>query len=207
MVFSVSLLLFAWCALRLCSRLSGSPADRFWIFIAALMLQVGAIAGLTSTIHQLHPAGWIGAQLLLCAIVLRFDGGVRVPPLQRVLSRCRHLMSAPGTFVATLSTWGAAALMLIVLMLTVSAITQFATPIHIGDDKRYHASRVIYWIQNGSVFPFVTHNDRQNITPFGSELFPADLHGRHLVRLGRWGSRRQSRCLLLQRRQLRHLVR
>ena len=56
-------------------------------------------------------------------------------------------------------------------MLALSAITQIATPIHAGDEKMYHASRVIYWIQNQSVFPYVTHNDRQNITPFGSELF------------------------------------
>ena len=39
--------------------------------------------------------------------------------------------------------------------------------------RREDISRVAghYWIQNQSVFPFATHNERQNIVPFGSELF------------------------------------
>src|SRR6185295_252421 len=109
--------------------------------------------------------------LLICAIVLPLDGGLRALTVQRVFSWWRHLGSALGTFVTALSTWGATALILIIGMLALSAITQIATPIHTGDEKMYHASRVIYWIQNQSVFPFATHNDRQNITPFGSELF------------------------------------
>ena len=46
-----------------------------------------------------------------------------------------------------------------------------ATPIYSGDEKMYHASRVLYWIQHRSVFPYVSHNDRQTVSPFGSELF------------------------------------
>lgn len=171
MLFFVSFLLLAWCALRLCSRFAASPADSFWLAVAASMLQVGSVAGLTSALHQLNPVAWIGAQILVCAIAIRFTGGMHAPSARRVFARCREFISASRAFVSSLSTWGATALMLIVLMLVVSAITQIATPIHIGDDKRYHASRVIYWIQNASVFPFITHNDRQNITPFGSELF------------------------------------
>ena len=171
MVFCVSFLLLALCSLRLCSRFSRSPADSYWIFIAAVMLQLGVIAGLTSSIRQLHPAGWIVAQFLICAIILRSDGGWRAPTLQRVVLWWRQLLSALGTFVTDLSTWGATALMLVIGMLALSAITQIATPIHTGDEKMYHASRVVYWIQQQSVFPFVTHNDRQNIIPFGSELF------------------------------------
>ena len=72
----VSVLLLALCSFRLCSRFSSSPADSYWIFIAAAMLQLGVIAGLTSSIRQLHPAGWIVAQLLICAIVLAFDGRI-----------------------------------------------------------------------------------------------------------------------------------
>ena len=134
------------------------------------MLQLGAIASLTSAIHQLRPSVWIGTQVIIGAMILAFLGvGPLTPP--RVFASCRHLLSALRTFVSELSPWGGTALMLILGMLVLSAITQIATPIHAGDEKMYHASRVIYWIQNQSVFPYVTHNDRQNITPFGSELF------------------------------------
>ena len=103
MVFSVSLLLLALSSLRLSSRLSSSPADGYWIFIATAMLQLGVIAGLTSSIHQLHPAAWIVAQLLICAIVLLFCGGLQAPTAQRVFGWWRQLLSSLGTFVTETS--------------------------------------------------------------------------------------------------------
>ncbi len=57
------------------------------------------------------------------------------------------------------------------LFLLLSAAAQLFTPIYIGDEKMYHASRVLYWINNNSVFPYTTHNDRQTVFTFGSELF------------------------------------
>jgi hypothetical protein len=135
------------------------------------MLQLGTIASLTSSVHQLHPAAWVVVQTLICAVTLRFTGGLRPLNPQRISVGWRHLTSAPGTFVTTLTSWSATALIVIIGVLALSALTQIATPIYTGDEKMYHASRVIYWIQNQTVFPFVTHNDRQTMIPFGSELF------------------------------------
>jgi hypothetical protein len=170
LIFLVSLLLLAWCSLRLCSRLASSSADKYWIFIATVMLQIGLIAGVASSVHQLRPTTWVVVQILMCAVTWRFTRGVRPLILQRA-SGWRHLTAAAGEALTALSTWGATALMVIIGMLALSAFTQIATPIYTGDEKMYHASRVIYWIQNQSVFPFVTHNDRQSLVPFGSELF------------------------------------
>src|ERR1017187_9875133 len=72
--------------------------------------------------------------------------------------------------VPPLSAWGLAMLTVALATLALSAVTQIATPIHSGDEMMYHASRVLYWIQHQTVFPFVTHNDRQTLLPFGSEL-------------------------------------
>jgi hypothetical protein len=113
---------------------------------------------------------WIAVQIVLCAVALRFTGGFRSPSVQR-LSGWRHLPSELAASLKTLSTWDLAVLLVIGVMLALSAVTQIATPIRGGDERMYHASRVIYWIQYQTAFPFVTHNDRQKIVPFGSELF------------------------------------
>jgi hypothetical protein len=169
LIFCVSFLLLGFCSLRICTRLASAPADRYWIFLATVMLQLGTIAGITSSIQQLRPSAWIVVQMLMCAVILSLTGGLRPLTVQRVSGR--HLLSAPGTSAAALSTWGITALIATIGILALSAATQIATPIHTGDEKMYHASRVIYWIQQRTVFPFVTHNERQNIIPFGSELF------------------------------------
>jgi hypothetical protein len=135
------------------------------------MLQLGLIASLTSSVHQLRPAAWLLAQMLICTVTLRSTGGFLPLNLQRVSVGPRHLLSALGASVTALSTLSATALIVIIGILGLSAFTQIATPIYVGDEKMYHASRVIYWIQHQTVFPFVTHNDRQTLIPFGSELF------------------------------------
>jgi len=56
-------------------------------------------------------------------------------------------------------------------LVAVSGAIQWFTPLFEGDEKMYHASRVLYWLQHQTVFPYITHNDRQNVFTFGSELF------------------------------------
>jgi hypothetical protein len=168
--FVVSFVLLVWCALRVSARAGNSAADRYWIGIATVMLQLGAITSLTSSIHQLRPGAWIAVQIVLCAVTLRFTGGFRAGSVRRVAG-WRDLPSELAAFLKTLSPQGLAVLLVIGVMLALSAITQIATPIRGADERMYHASRVLYWIQYQTAFPFSTHNDRQNIVPFGSELF------------------------------------
>lgn len=170
MFFLFSLLLMVWVSLRWASHLMGSPADRFWVFVAALMLQVGAITGLTSLVHQLTPAGWLLVQVVFLGVTLRWAGGAR-PDWQGGRAAWARLHSGCVSFASELSAWGAMALLSVCVLLLTSLALQMALPIEDFDDRMYHASRVIYWIQHQSVFPFETHNLRQTIVPFGSELF------------------------------------
>lgn len=135
------------------------------------MLQLGVIASLTSLVHQLHEWAWVLVQALICALTLRYTGGVFRPNLRGLSVGWFQLRKGLATFVAELSPWGVMALVASFGILALSAVMQTTTPIHVHDDKTYHASRVIYWIQHQTVFPFVTHNIRQTMVPFGSELF------------------------------------
>ncbi len=135
------------------------------------MLQVGAIASLISLVHQLHPGAWVFLQALICAVTLYFTGGVHRPTLRNLSDNWHRLRSGLIAFVTEISIWGTMALIAIGVMLILSLVAQAATPIHGYDERMYHASRVLYWIQHQTVFPFVTHNIRQTMTPFGSELF------------------------------------
>jgi hypothetical protein len=135
------------------------------------MLQIGAIASLTSLVHLLRPDIWVLVQILICAVTLRFTGGMNRPRLRSFTARCSRLWSELAAFITELSVWGVMALIAIGAILVLSLAMQAATPIYGYDERMYHASRVLYWMQNQSVFPYVTHNIRQTIIPFGSELF------------------------------------
>ncbi|KAB2902688.1 MAG: hypothetical protein F9K35_03790, partial [Burkholderiaceae bacterium] len=169
-LFLISALLILWSSYRWTFYFSGSNADAFWIFIAGVMLQIGGIACLLSLFHQLNPVMWILVQLIICGLTLWHAGGTgrtEVRLLATALDRWRYGLAA---FVSSLSTWGWLALLLICLALSISLWAQMATPLAGFDERMYHASRVMYWIQNQSIFPFDTHNIRQTMIPFGSEL-------------------------------------
>ena len=170
MIWFISVLLLVWCSWRVGSRLSPRPAERFWIGMATALLQLGTIAELTSVVRELRPAGWIVGQILIAMVILLGTGDWRSLKLQHGRGRWTCAVPERRMVTASLSAWGLAMLMICVATCALSAVTQIATPIHIGDEVRYHASRVIYWMQHLSVFPYDTHNDRQTVTPFGSEL-------------------------------------
>lgn len=135
------------------------------------MLQIGSTASLTSLVHQMNAGAWLLVQVSTCAVVLLCTRPVHHPGDGALSLRWSLRRSRLLSFTAALSPWGLMALMAIGAMLALSLTVQATTPIYAGDDKMYHASRVIYWIQHQTVFPFDTHNVRQTITPFGSELF------------------------------------
>jgi hypothetical protein len=171
LIFCLSFLLLVWPALRLSKRLASTAAERFWLFVGANMVQLGAITSLTSAIHQLRPAGWIVSQLLICIIVVYFTGGLGSFCLEQRCQRWRESYAKWRAFMVSLSPGALAVVMCTCGLIILSGISQLATPIYTGDEKMYHASRVLYWIQHRSVFPYISHNDRQTVPPFGSELF------------------------------------
>lgn len=169
MLFLVSLLLLIWVSMRWASRLASSPADRYWVFVGTGMLQVGAVTSFTSAIHQLTPVGWVLTQLGLVIVSTPFTGGwPGRKDLLAVLWRWRLGLVA---FASGLSAWSVLLLGAIGVVVLLTMVLQVATPIQNFDDRMYHASRVLYWIQHRTVFPFETHNIRQTLVPFGSELY------------------------------------
>ncbi|WP_140426139.1 glycosyltransferase family 39 protein [Acidovorax sp. Root275] len=171
MIFFISFLLIIWPSQRWASCFARSPADGFWIFIASVMLQVGALASLTSLVHKLNPAAWMLLQVLVCIATLQFTKSMGRPTLRGFLEAWGGQRARLAAFWMGLSQRGVITLVAICAILFVSLVMQAAAPIQNYDDRMYHASRVIYWIQHQTVFPFDTHNIRQTMIPFGSELF------------------------------------
>lgn len=136
------------------------------------MLQVGAIASLTSLMHALNPATWVLVQVLFGMATWWLTGGMaRRPMLRGFLDWWGAQRARLAAFLMGLSLWGVMTLVAICAILFLSLVMQALAPLQNFDDRMYHASRVIYWIQNQSVLPFETHNIRQTMIPFGSELF------------------------------------
>jgi hypothetical protein len=171
MMFAVSLLLLLWSSQRVASRVATDPGDRYWVFIGCAMLHLGTVATLASLIHRLLPQPWLLGQLLICALTFKITGGIGWPGLSGLLPIWRQVRAAVASWTSELTPWALIALLVISASLVLSAITQAATPIQGFDEKMYHASRVLYWIQHQTVLPFETHNIRQTMVPFGSELF------------------------------------
>ncbi len=154
--------------------ISTDTRERFWVGIVSIALQLGTVSTFASLFTQLTPIGWIvihsGIFLCILFVLLRLTGH-SLPPIleiwrelgEKLLSRFK--LSA---FSLSLSTFW---LICVLGILILSGVFQLLTPIFWGDDKMYHASRVAYWIQHQSIFPYVTHNDRQVVFSFGSELF------------------------------------
>lgn len=173
-LFLLSVVLLCLVSALISQRFAVSSADRFWLFFASIALQLGGIATITSALQQLNRFGWIAVQLglLILAAAHQRWRPAKLPGLMRA---CLHGIAASYRsairFASELSALSVAAIACTAAIIVISCILQLRTPIYLGDEKMYHASRVIYWIQHGNVFPYTSHNDRQNVFTFGSELF------------------------------------
>jgi hypothetical protein len=170
MVFLASLILLTWSSLRWAGHPCLQRADRFWVVLACALLQLGALASVSSLVYQLTAPGWLTLQALLLALSLRCTGDRPHFSWGALRATVRRRWLQWRAFANALSLWGGLALLTLGLSLVCSLAFQIATPIHGFDERMYHASRVIYWIQQQSVLPFESHNIRQSMLPFGSEL-------------------------------------
>lgn len=169
-LFFISALLILWPSYRWTFYFTNSTSDAFWIFIAGVMLQIGGIACLLSLVQQLNPAMWILVQLIICGLTLWLAAGTGRSEIRLLTTALDRWRCGLAAYASGLSAWGWLALLLICLAISISLWAQMAKPLAGFDERMYHASRVIYWIQNQSIFPFNTHNIRQTMIPFGSEL-------------------------------------
>ena len=157
-MFATSAAMLTYCSIALARRFGATPADRFWIALAAAVTQLAAIAVALSPTRSLTPIGYLLIQLFITAVLAWTD---RLPATDRTA-----LPSVRAAF-----TGSRRQLLLFAIALFLALGLWMATmPIHAFDDRMYRASRVAYWLQHQSVLPWTTHNDRQTAFPFGSEL-------------------------------------
>jgi hypothetical protein len=161
MTFFLSFSLLIVLGLVVTLRLSRSNDERFWFFWGAVSLQLSVVACALSLVYMLSPWMWIAAQVGAAGFVIWWW---RQPG--------KPLLTLPP--VTRPSEWNVATRILggiLVVLCLASLWVQFSQPIPPGDARNYHASRVIYWIQNASLLAYPSHNDRQVTFGFGGELF------------------------------------
>lgn len=177
--FIISLILFVSGAAFIAAYTATKFDERFWIFVATIGLQLGVVSLLTSIFSRLTVLGWLVTQTILFVLLIIVIASVHKYKIaifhfnlasvnsEKQLRFLKMLFSR----MQLLAIFG---LVTIVVLVASSGIIQYFTPISTptyGDERMYHASRTIYWLQNQSIFPFTTHNNRQVVFSFGAELF------------------------------------
>jgi hypothetical protein len=171
----LSSVMLCWSSLLIVHHAAETRREGFWIFIATTQAYLGLLCVGTSLFTRLTAPVWLVMQFagfVVTVFLLRSlsPRSFKLFPVRPVEAASR-LFSDARSFLFSLSPPALAILFCAVVFLFLSGLTQYLTPIVGGDERMYHASRVLYWIQNRSVFPYVTHNDRQNVFSFGSELY------------------------------------
>jgi hypothetical protein len=141
--------------------LARSALDRFWVRVLVIPCQLSGAAMLTSLLHAFAPGPFLAAQAAIAAILWLIWWKFGPPPAGGAPARNRWRVDP--VCVSLLVLLGA--------LLVVGVIHAMFMPMFGVDDRMYHGSRVLHWLQNRSIFFYETHNDRQVSFPFGAELF------------------------------------
>ncbi len=163
-LFALSAVLLVGTAALLTRYLAHGATESFWTFIACISLQLGFLTCGLSVAGRLTPAAWLAGQGLLLSGVFLWTLGRPRPGRNSTWRALRGWWSSRSLL-------GRAAATLSLVFVLLSGVRQVAEPVSGFDDRMYHGSRVAYWIENHSVLPYPTHNERQVAFPFGSELF------------------------------------
>lgn len=159
-LFILSSVLLLWVAVTIGRLFARNITDAFWIVAALCYLQISSISLFLSLINSLTPYAFLCCQASLAILALALRGlGPRI-----------HARLATNTSIFDLSSVEKGLLLLVVLLLCLSLAYRVLTPLYKGDVLYYHASRPLYWIQNSSIMPYPTVNDRQVVFAFGSNL-------------------------------------
>ncbi len=176
-IFSISLLLLSSGLISVYA--AKLVNERFWVFAGAAALQLGLISTITSLFHQLTPLAWLITQVIICGSIIAYlkyftKFSFKLAPYQAISAALQLGLRSFWGSLATLHLAGVVALLGLVALVLLSGLVQYFVPIThpgYGDERMYHASRVLYWLQYQSVLPYITHNDRQVVFSFGGELF------------------------------------
>ena len=148
----------------LARRLTRSPAELLWMAPALVSLQIGALASLLSLGGWMTPQAWLAGQTLVFTLAFLWTRRTSRPVRWGVGKALRDWWNGAPLLAR-------AAIAASVLFVAASGVRQAVAPLYAHDDRNYHASRVAYWMQNASILPYPTHNERQVAFPFGSELY------------------------------------
>jgi hypothetical protein len=169
LTWMVSALLMILSTGRMTARWARDGWEAYWIFVAFISLQLGTLATLSSLLGRLEPAVWLCLQGMGTLGVFvrwpwRTDRGFSLKSLVQALAVGWRIR--PGRECLT-------GLLMLSLLVWVGwmGYLMYITPLYNYDDRNYHASRVLYWIQNKSIFHFTTSNVRQTAFPLGSEMY------------------------------------
>jgi dolichyl-phosphate-mannose-protein mannosyltransferase len=173
-LLAISACLLVFVAMRAAHRLAAPRPDRAWVFIAAITLQLGGIAVLTSVLRRYEPVTFLVCQAILAAAVgLLTRGGPRWAGGDRPLTQL-VAWALPPRPPRPPRDWVCLSLLAgIIVILGLTAARQAIMPIWGTDEAGYHAPRILYWMQHRGVYMPQTHDYRQTTFPFGAELFPA----------------------------------
>lgn len=158
LLFTFSVFLLFWVAVVITKLYAKNMRDAFWIMAGTLYLQISSIPLFLSIFHLLNSYGFLACQIFLVSLVFVFS---------------RHKRNFEFTFNHARLTIGnveKSLFVLATLLIALSLAQRIFTPLSSGDVLYYHASRLLYWIQNSSMAPYPTMNDRQIVFAFGSDL-------------------------------------
>lgn len=145
------------------------PDERFWWFAVSAGLQLGVVAQVLSLPGALNPAAWLAAQMVVSAPLLLWAWltGKRDRP-RPVPASPAH----PGKRAALPLRAGAWVLAAFLAAAWAASLYRLASrPVAGFDDLMYHGSRVLYALQEQTIFFAPTHNERHTAFGWGSELW------------------------------------
>ena len=172
--FVLSAVLLCWTSALIASCVKTEARGRFWIFVASMAIHLGVISEATSLFEKLDALAWLGLQFLFFIVIVILSKQVGRSAFDTAGHTPKGITEYIETWLVCIRSIQPSMLVLSLFPITLiflSGLEQYLTPISNFDERMYHASRVLYWLQNQSIFPYLTHNDRQVVFGFGGELF------------------------------------
>lgn len=143
------------------------------VYIIGLFLiayaEIVLISELASLFHLIYPAFYLAAHFIFCGIAWFVWRRNNRPDL---FKHFRNILSSLKSGWPGLKTCPDLLLMatIVGVVYLVGAILSIQYPQNNFDSMTYHLSRVGYWMQHGSLAPWVTPNPRQTTFPINAEL-------------------------------------
>ena len=167
LLFALSAALLMLSCHAVAALLARRPDERFWWMAVAAGLQLALLAQGLSLFSALAPAAWLAAQVVVTAPLLAWAwrAGTRVRPRPGAPPRAGR----PAALALRAGAWLLAGF--VAFAWAASLYRLASRPVAGFDDLMYHGSRVLYALQERTIFLAPTHNERQTAFGWGGELW------------------------------------